>query len=167
MTNWYVVNTHARSENAALEHLRRQGFTAYLPCYRKRRRHARKTDIVAAPLFPGYLFVCMDIARTRWRAIRSTIGIKSLICQGDHPIPLPEGVIDDIQAREDTSGIVSVCPTVDFEPGQSVKIMDGPLREQVGWFEAVTDDERVVILLELLGRKMRMTLPGDAISAYA
>ena len=35
--------------------------TTYLPRYLKRRRHARRVDIVAAPLFPRYLFVAIDM----------------------------------------------------------------------------------------------------------
>src|SRR5664279_3292931 len=72
---WYVAQTHVHAETKATLHLRRQGFDVYLPRYRKQRRHARRVDIVAAPLFPRYLFVSVDLATQRWRSIRSTVGI--------------------------------------------------------------------------------------------
>ena len=163
---WYVAQTHAKSEAKALHHLRNHGFRTYLPCYSKRRRHARRVETVRRPLFPGYLFIRMDPARTRWRSIRSTIGVRSLICQGDMPAPVPAGVVEDIKAREDAGGAVPIEPAVPFQPGDSVTITDGPMREQVGWFQRVTDDERVIILLNLLGRQMRLPIPLEDVRAF-
>jgi transcriptional antiterminator RfaH len=57
--SWYVVQTHPHAENKAAAHLQRQGFATYLPRYLKRRRHARRTEAIAAPLFPRYLFVAL------------------------------------------------------------------------------------------------------------
>ena len=50
----------------------------------------------------------MDVAATRWRAIRSTIGVRHLVCQGDAPTPVPQGVVEDIQAHENQDGLVAV-----------------------------------------------------------
>ena len=52
---WYVVQTHVHAESKAAAHLLRQGYETYLPRYLKRRRHARKIDLVSKPLFPRYL----------------------------------------------------------------------------------------------------------------
>ncbi len=60
MKRWYVVHTHTRGERLAMVNLRRQGLDTYLPQYLKRRRHARRTEWIPAPLFPRYLFVAMD-----------------------------------------------------------------------------------------------------------
>ena len=79
---WFVVQTQPNAENKAVAHLARQGFVTYLPRYLKRRRHARRVDIVAAPLFPRYLFVVIDMTAQRWRSIYSTVGVSRLICNG-------------------------------------------------------------------------------------
>ncbi len=63
----------------------RQGFEIYLPRYLKRRRHARKVDVVAAPLFPRYVFINIDMATQRWRPIQSTFGVSHLVMNGDEP----------------------------------------------------------------------------------
>ena len=47
-SRWYVVQTQPHAESKAVEHLARQGFGAYLPRYLKRRRHARKVELIAA-----------------------------------------------------------------------------------------------------------------------
>ena len=167
MSRWYVANTHPKLEKTALENLKRQGFAAYLPRYLKIRRHARRTEKVAAPLFPGYLFISMDVAATRWRAIRSTIGVRHLVCQGDAPTPVPDGVVEDIQAHENQDGLVAVSDPIPFKKGDPVQIAGGPLREHTGWFDCVSDDHRVMVLLNLLGRQIRLPFAAELVRAYA
>lgn len=65
MIAWYVAYTRFRGEYQAAAHLSRQGFQVYLPKYTKIRRHARRIERVASPLFPRYLFVAMDIEKAR------------------------------------------------------------------------------------------------------
>jgi transcriptional antiterminator RfaH len=163
---WYVASTHPHAESRALWHLTNQGFGAYLPRYLKRRTHARRTEMVSAPLFPGYLFVDMDVAATRWRAIRSTVGIRHLICRGDAPVPVPKGVVEDIRARESQDGVVPVPEPPPFARGEAVEVREGPFRDQVGFFECVNDEERIVILLSMLGRQLRIPLPVHAVRAF-
>ncbi|MGC2115668.1 MAG: transcriptional activator RfaH, partial [Pseudolabrys sp.] len=103
---WYVVQTQANAENKAVAHLARQGFVTYLPRYLKRRRHARRVDVVAAPLFPRYLFVEIDMAAQRWRSIYSTVGVSRLVCNGEFPAAVPERVVELLRNREDTSGFI-------------------------------------------------------------
>ena len=64
MKQWYAVYTKPRMELWARSNLWERGFEVYLPQYRKLRRHARKLDIIAAPLFPRYLFVRADLGRS-------------------------------------------------------------------------------------------------------
>jgi transcriptional antiterminator RfaH len=106
MKRWYVAMTHTKSEEVARINLARQGFRAYLPRYLKERRHARKTTEVRAPLFPGYIFVNIDMDAERWRPIRSTIGVRDLISFGELPTAVPAGIVEEIQRREDEAGIV-------------------------------------------------------------
>ena len=74
---WFVAHTQPNAEAKAAAHLMRQGFGVYVPRYLKRRRHARKIDIVAAPLFPRYLFVAVDLNAQRWRSIWSAVSSGS------------------------------------------------------------------------------------------
>ena len=167
MTHWYVVHTHARGERVAAANLRRQGFETYLPEYLKRRRHARRTDWVPSPLFPRYLFINIDLAAARWRAVHSTIGVRHLVCHGDVPAPLPTQVVDEIRAREDETGMVAMDWPVPYQKGDVVQVTSGALRNQTGLFDCVADDERVIVLLDLLGRLVRIRLPAEAICAFA
>jgi transcriptional antiterminator RfaH len=107
-SRWYVVQTQPHAEAKAAWHLKRQDFVTYLPRYLKKRRHARLVDEVAAPLFPRYLFVSIDVATQRWLSIRSTFGVTRLVCHGDRPAPVPDDVIDALRRREDADGLVKL-----------------------------------------------------------
>jgi transcriptional antiterminator RfaH len=162
---WYVAQTHVHAESKATFHLGRQGFEVYLPRYLKQRRHARRIDTVAAPLFPRYLFVAVDMATQRWLSIRSTIGITRLVTNGDVPAVVPEAIIEGLQHREDTNGLVQLERRPRFAPGDKIRVLNGAFCDTLGLFEGIRDQERVAILLDLLGRKVRVVLDMDIIDA--
>ena len=164
MTGWYVVQTLARSEDRAELNLKRQGFQSYLPKLRRERRHARRREIVASPLFPGYLFVEIDIARQPWRCINGTYGVSHLVCHGNRPSPVPLGVVESLRAREDETGFVTLEPRR-FERGEALRFVSGAMRDCFGLFEGMAARERVIVLLDLLGRKVRVEAPLDAVTA--
>jgi len=161
---WFVVRTQPNAEFKALSHVARQGFEGYLPRYQKRRRHARKTEIVAAPLFPGYLFVGMDPDTARWRALNSTVGVSELICHGGQPAPVPDAIIEDIRRHEDENGFVVLGDRAGLKKGDKVRITDGAMADHIGIFDAPSDQHRVYLLLELLGREVRVKLPLTALA---
>jgi transcriptional antiterminator RfaH len=156
--DWYVVETHPHAETKAEAHLRRQGFQTYLPRYRKKRSHARRREVILAPLFPRYLFVAMDTARQRWRAVQSTLGVARLVSFGDTPAPMRESVIEQIRGREGDDGLICFPPRSPFSHGDAVRVTNGPLESYLGFFEGITDSERVAVLLDILGRKTRVVL---------
>lgn len=167
MENWYAVNTKMRCEEQAACHLRRQGFETYLPQHLRTRRHARRTDRVAAPLFPRYLFVRFDPHQSRWRPILSTIGVQSIICLDGRPQPVPTEVIDEIAQREDDQGFIVFRPMDHLAAGDAVEIVDGPFSDNVGFFEGMSGEDRVAILLNLMGRKIVVSMDMNSIQACA
>lgn len=167
MIQWYAANTHVNKEIIAAEHLKRQGFTVYLPRHMKLRSHARRKEWVPRPLFPRYLFVGIDEQNCRWRAIQSTGGISNLVCFGGSPAVVPTEIVHALQSREDEKGMVVLKPDTLFKKGEPVKFMSGALCEQVGLFDHIDDKERVVILLDLLGRQIRVRAPIETVHACA
>lgn len=163
--SWYVVQTHPHAEAKASTHLERQGYRTYLPRYLKRRCHARRVEIVSAPVFPSYLFVAIDMLAQRWRSIQSTIGVSRLVCNGDEPAVLPAAVINELQSRHDDAGFVQLHLGPRFMPGDKICVVEGAFATCFGLFEGMADRERVAILLDLLGRKVRVVLDSDAIAA--
>jgi len=162
---WHVVQSHFRSEAKAQIHLARQGFETYLPRYLKSRRHARRSDVVAAPLYPSYLFVAFDPVVAQWRSIRSTVGVAQLLCNGELSRTIDCSIIDGLKNREDSQGFIQLAKRPQFACGDRVSVREGVFSDCLGLFENMTDRERVVILLDLLGRKVRVTLDEDYIAA--
>ena len=165
MMRWYVAHTQPSSEAKAGWHLERQGFAIYLPRYLKRRRHARKVDFTAKPLFPRYMFVAIDIASQRWRSIQSTFGVSRLVTNGDDPATVPEGVVHALKAREDDKGFIQLDSKPAFTPGDKVRVLAGAFMDSAGLFNGLADHDRVSILLDMLGRKVRVLLDADMVAA--
>jgi transcriptional antiterminator RfaH len=162
--NWYVVQTHPHSESKAALHLSRQGFEVYLPKYVKWRRHAGRRDTVAVPLFPRYLFVAIDLVTQRWHSVSSTIGVARLVCRGDVPAELPVAVISDLRQREDRQGLVQ-HRRLQLNPGDQIRVLDGAFSDFLGLFEGMTTGERVAVLLDMLGRKVRVVMDAEVVEA--
>ena len=164
-SRWYVVQTHVHAESKAAAHLLRQGYEIYLPRYLKRRRHARRVENVPAPLFPRYLFVGFDREAARWRSIQSTQGVSHLICNSNEPALLPASVIMELRKREDADGHIRLDLRPLYAPGDKVRVVDGIFGDSFGLFEGMADRDRVAILLDLLGRKVRVVLDRESVAA--
>jgi transcriptional antiterminator RfaH len=164
-TFWHVVQTHVHSEAKAQLHLGRQGFETYLPRYLKRRRHARRTETVAAPLYPSYLFVTFNPAIHRWRSIQSTVGVARLVCNGDMPATMDDAIVNGLKGRENAEGFIELARRPQFAAGDQVRVREGVFGDCLGLFESMGDRERVAILLDLLGRKVRVLLDEELVVA--
>jgi transcriptional antiterminator RfaH len=162
---WYVVQTQVNAEMKAARNLMHQGFEIYLPRYLKRRSHARKVEKVAAPLFPRYMFVRIDITRQRWRSIQSTLGVSRLVTNGSDPAPVDRDVLKVLKARESKDGFIEVDYRPHFSIGEKVRVLAGAFMDSSGLFNGMADHDRVSILLDMLGRKVRVCLDADLVAA--
>lgn len=164
MKRWYVVYTRARGEAWAAGNLVRQGFEVYFPKIRQEVRHARRIRSVLAPLFPRYLLVRLDTENQRWRSVNGTFGVSHIICQGETPAPLADRVIAAIREREDESGVVRLLPR-GLKPGDRVRLREGAFADCSALLKEICGRERAILLLELMGRSVRVTVPLENIAA--
>ncbi|MFN4164116.1 MAG: transcription termination/antitermination protein NusG [Ferrovibrio sp.] len=164
MTKWYAVYTQPGKEAMAARELGNQNFGVYLPLYQKLRRHAGRTGIVDAPLFPRYLFVGIDTENQRWRSVNGTRGVIGLVMSGDRPIPVPDPVIEEIRSREDEKGYIRLNPP-GFHRGQTLRIVEGPMADTEALFEEAVDGNRAILLISLLGRLVRTQMPLRQVAA--
>ncbi|MDT3687792.1 MAG: transcription termination/antitermination NusG family protein [Pseudorhodoplanes sp.] len=161
--SWYVAFTHPNAEARAVMHLRNQGYATYFPRILKKRKFGRRIERAPAPLFPRYVFVGLDIHYQRWRSVNGTVGVSHLVCHGDRPASVDECVIKSIASRE-KEGLVQLTPTR-FDIGQAVRIVDGVFADQLGLYEGLGERDRVRILLDLLGRKVKVMIENDSVVA--
>ena len=160
MANWYVVRIKPGSESRAVWHLNNQDFDVYLPCYRKTVRHARKTQEVLRPLFPGYAFINMDLKKQRWRSVNGTVGVLSLVQFGGEPAEVPTSMIDAIRAREDEGGAVSLKPE-GLKKGDVVRVREGAFCDFEAIIDEVSDQKRVYLMLDLMGQSVRVSVRAE------
>jgi transcriptional antiterminator RfaH len=165
VTRWYAVYTKPHAEPKALEHLLRQGYFAYLPRYRTRVSHARRRQTVLRPLFPRYLFTGVDRESMPWRPILSTFGITDLVRAGDAPTPVPAEVLTAIREREEAGDFDRSDPRRSLRLGELVRLTAGALEDMVGRLVELRDEDRVVVLLEMLGRVVRTQLRAEVVEA--
>ena len=146
---WYVVQTLANREFGANAQLQAQEFSTFFPQLLKTVRHARKLRTVRAPLFPGYLFVKLDLARDRWRSVNGTFGVARLVMARDRPAPAPVGVVECLREMADGQGMVRLDRGLDA--GQRVELLAGPFARALGRIECMESAGRVRVLLEIMG----------------
>ncbi|MEQ8440645.1 MAG: transcription/translation regulatory transformer protein RfaH [Roseitalea porphyridii] len=161
MKRWFAVFCKTGQERLAEGNLLNQGFTTYLPRLALRKRSGGKNVAVTVPMFPGYLFVQVDLERTPWRAINSTFGVRRIVSFGERPAPLPEGAIEEIRAREDADGIIRLPKVAPFQKGETVEFADGPMSDVKAMFTVPSGTERVIVLMNLLGRQVPVRVDQD------
>jgi len=163
MMQWYALYTKVNEEVWAGNNLRQRGLEVYLPRYTKRRSHARKVDFIKAPLFPRYIFARADVSQGERPAMAYAQGVEYVVGFGGRLAVVADHLIDEIRAREDDSGLISMAQRPEFTPGQQVRVREGALLDNTGIFESPGDDQRVFILLNLLGGQVRTRLPITSI----
>ena len=156
---WYVVYTLPACEIRAQLQLGNQGFRTFLPKRQKTVRHARKLTTVVAAFFPRYLFVALDLSRDRWRSVSGTFGVASLVMQGDHPHPVPHGIVETLITSIDSRGLLRV--NQDLQVGASVRLGTGPFAERLAILEHLNDSGRIRVLLKLLGRQVSVSMDSS------
>ena len=164
MMEWYTVSTSCNKELMALFNLKKQNFESYYPRYKKITKHARKLKTVIKPLFPGYLFVNIDVKKQSWSKINSTFGVKSLITMGSKPVSISEKIIQDLKGREDINGITNIITDVPYLKGDKILINDGPLQGKIGVFDGLSADKRIKVLFEILGRNLALSVSAMSVS---
>lgn len=164
MEGWYVVFTKPRQETRAEEHLQRQGFCCFLPRIKQMRKRRGTRYKTIEPLFPRYLFVRLNLIQDDVSPIRSTQGAVGLVRFGDRLPIVPEPFINSLSATADPISHLIDISEPEFVAGQKIVIEEGPLAGVQGIFQASSGDERVLILLEMLGRQNTVAVPRQFIA---
>ncbi len=155
---WYLIQTKPRQEGRAQEHLQRQLFECYRPLKAGEKKRGSRGPS-EEELFPGYLFIRMDQTSDNWYPIRSTRGVARIVTFGGMPVPVKDELIEQIRER-----LLAPPPKVAFQKGEAVRITAEGFNDVEAIFLAADGDERAVILLNLLHREQKVTLPVTSLS---
>lgn len=161
--DWYLVQYKPNSHKIAERNLNRQGFSVFLPMQDVTMRKANRFVDQSRPLFPGYLFVQVSTRSAPWRSINGTYGVSRLVSFSNRPTPVPTPFIDGLRRRCDDSGRLQ--PTTPFQKGDVIEITQGPFAKFIATIDRIDADERIWVLLDLLGQKSRMRTTASSLRA--
>jgi transcriptional antiterminator RfaH len=161
MSNWYLIHTKIRQERVALENLERQGFACFLPLIRAEKLRRGALQVVQEPLFPRYLFIRLGtgLESQSWAPIRSTVGVSRLVTFGQTPAKIEDELISQLQVKMDSTEV----QLRHFEPGEQVVVTDGPFVGIEAIYQMADAEGRVMVLLNILSKQVKMSVPPDSI----
>jgi transcription elongation factor/antiterminator RfaH len=153
--DWYVVYSKPHKEEQAQFHLALKGLESFFPRLHLPGSSAEKKQRVV-PLFPNYLFVRIHLP-TEYHYVIWSPGVKKIVTFSDTPIPLEESVVNFLQQKADTKGIIEAH--TQLRRGQEVEIAGGPFDGLLGIIQDPPDSKgRVKVLLKLLSRQISVKL---------
>ena len=155
--SWYVIHTKPRQEQRALTNLEQQGYQCYLPMITLEKLGRGRLNVVKEPLFPRYLFICLDNSRhgENWAPIRSTIGVSSLVTFGSTLAKIDAGLIALLQAQQDD---LSAAPERLFHQGEVLLVSDGAFAGLEAVYQMQSGDNRAMVFIELMGKMAQMKI---------
>ena len=161
---WHLVLTKPSNEEMAVTHLERQGYGVYFPrLQHKALRRGKWCDRISA-LFPRYLFVRLDAVLQSLAPVRSTVGVANVVRFGVDYMVVPDHVVDSLRRNADPhTGLHKLRAAEWFKRGDTVRIASGSLSGLEGIFESEDGNQRVTVLLNLLGRETRIQIDAGCV----
>ena len=109
-------------------------------------------------LYPGYVFVKMVYSDNTWHAIRSIRGVSGFVgTSGEDPIPLTDEEVYEM-------GVEKREIVVNYNVGDTVRILDGPFSSFTGVVESIEIDKNSVsVVVTMFGRETSVEFELDQI----
>ena len=163
--HWYVVGVRPNSGVIAVRNLVRQGFDTFMPMEIRSQRKGTQFIEVRKALFPGYVFVGVDALELSWRKLNSTYGVTRVVSFGNVPARIPNQLIHELKSRCDPAGLL--LPIANLSRGDAVVLKSGPFVDFVATVESHAADQRIWVMLELMGSQTRILTPSEHLSSIA
>ncbi len=158
---WYVVHTYSGYENKVkaniekvVENRKMQDLIldVVVPLEEQIEIKDGKKKATLKKVFPGYVLVKMVMSDDSWYIVRNTRGVTGFVGPGSKPVPL-----SDEEVR--MMGVEQFETVVDYEIGDSVRVIDGPLENFIGTVEEISiDKKKVRVMVSMFGRETPVEL---------
>jgi len=169
---WYFVHTYSGHENKVRHAIRAtveqmdakdKVFHVVVPTEDEIEIRDGQRRTVKRKLYPGYVLVQTIELREgdpdsdeAWHMIRNTTGVTGFVSSGTRPVPLSQ---DEVQHILRAMRMEQPRVRVGFQPGQSVRIVDGPFEDFVGTVDEInTEKGKVRVLVNMFGRETPVEL---------
>jgi len=158
---WFVVQFKPNSHFQAAKNLNQQGFETFLPLQNSTKQKTPQSRSNRKPLFPGYMFVTFNKAKSNWHKINNTYGVSRLVTLNSKLKPIPTLFVDNLKMRYDLSG--NLLPIKKLNKGDQVKVLEGPFADFIATVEAYETEQCIWILMDLMGRKTKIQTATDSL----
>jgi transcriptional antiterminator NusG len=157
---WYGVHTYSGFENKVrlnlLERIKNEGVEDYfeeilIPSETviELKKGEKKTS--SRKFFPGYILVKMELTDETWHIVKETSKVTGFV-GGNTPFPIQDDEVNKI-ARRMEEGAEKPRPKVQFEVGETVRVVDGPFLNFSGVVEDVKPDKgKLRVTVTIFGR---------------
>jgi transcriptional antiterminator NusG len=157
---WYGVHTYSSFENKVrlnlLENIKNEGMEEYfseilIPCETvvELKKGEKKTS--SRKFFPGYILVKMELTDETWHLVKETAKVTGFV-GGNTPFPISDEEVEKITRRME-EGAEKPRPKVQFEVGETVRVIDGPFLNFSGVVEDVKPDKgKLRVTVTIFGR---------------
>ncbi len=159
--NWYVVHTYSGYENKVKANLEKivenRNMQEYIldivvPMEEQIEIKDGKKKATLKKVFPGYVLVKMIINDESWYIVRNTRGVTGFVGPGSKPVPLSDEEIK-------TMGVEEFETVVDYEVGDNVRVIEGPLESFIGIVDEISlDRKKVKVSVSMFGRETPVEL---------
>ena len=164
---WYIVNTYSGHENKAklslIDRVKTHNLTEYfgdvlVPTESVTENVKGQRRTMTRKFFPGYMFVQMILDDRTFHLVKNTPKITGFL-GGMKPTPVPPSQIQGVQTNVADSKAGKTKVRVSFEPGESVRVVDGPFANFSAKVEEVkADKQKVKVSLSMFGRTTAVEL---------
>ena len=164
---WYIVHVYSGFENkvkVALEDrissfAHRQKFGEILvPTEEIVELVKGKRKTSSRKFYPGYILVRMVLDNETWHVVNETAKVTGFLGGKNAPTPLTDEEAEDIISRME-AGKLKPQPKYSFEPGDEIRVIDGPFTNFSGTVEEVNPEkEKIKVLVSIFGRSTPVEL---------
>jgi transcriptional antiterminator NusG len=170
---WYVVHAYSGFEKQVMRALREritlsglddQFGEVLVPTEEVVEMRAGQKRRSERKFFPGYVLVEMELNDDTWHLVKDTPRVMGFIGgKADKPAPLSEAEARQILDRVEEGGEKPTPKTL-FEPGELVRVIDGPFNDFNGVVEEVNyEKSRLRVAVTIFGRSTPVELDFDQV----
>lgn len=162
---WYVLHTYSGYEDAVAKNLAQRVeslgmedkiFNVVVPKEKKIKIRNGKKRVIEEKIYPGYVLVEMVVTDDSWYVVRNTPNVTGFVGSGTIPLPVSLKEMESLKKR---MGEEEPKYKVDFEIGETIKIVDGPFKDYDGKISEVDKDKgKVKVMINMFGRDTPLEL---------
>ncbi|MEV4396852.1 transcription termination/antitermination protein NusG [Nonomuraea sp. NPDC049607] len=177
---WYVIHSYAGYENRVKSNIESRNvslnmedyiYQVEVPTHTVQEFKSGKKVPVKERVLPGYVLVRMELTDESWAAVRNTPGVTGFVGLSNKPSPLSLDEVAKLLAPEPTeeskkaTAKAASGPTVEFEIGESVTVMDGPFATLPASVSEISpESQKLKVLVSIFGRETPVELSFNQVS---